>query len=82
MLLSVLESTKCLLELQTGKTLIRLLLQSDLGLHCLSRLNWEATGVRNSRTLTIPHREHSGRVLDWKGMVWGSSLTSITAWCP
>ena len=65
MLLSVLESTKCLLELQTGKTL-RLLLQSDLGLHCLSRLNWEATGVRNSRTFTIPHtcREHSGSVVE------------------
>ena len=38
-LLSGLEFTKCLSEYQTGKTLIRLLLQkqSDLGLHCLSR---------------------------------------------
>ena len=36
---SGLEFTKCLSEYQTGKTLIRLLLQkqSDLGLHCLSR---------------------------------------------
>ena len=34
-----LEFTKCLSEYQTGKTLIRLLLQkqSDLGLHCLSK---------------------------------------------
>ena len=36
---SGLEFTICLLEKQTGMTLIRLLLQkqSDLGLHCLSR---------------------------------------------
>ena len=38
-----------------GKTLIRLLLQkqSDLGLHCLSRLFWQATSVLNFRTYTI-----------------------------
>ena len=37
--LSGLEFTKCLCEWETGKTLIRLLLQkqSDLGLHFLSR---------------------------------------------
>ena len=37
--LSGLELTKCSSEKQTGKILIRLLLQkqSDLGLHCLSK---------------------------------------------
>ena len=37
--LSELELSKCLSEWQTGKTLLRLLLQkqSDLGLHCLFR---------------------------------------------
>ena len=50
--LSGLEYTKYLSELQTGKTLIRLLLQkqSDLGLHCLSRTFWHATSVQNLRT--------------------------------
>ena len=39
--------------MKTGKTLIRLLLQkqSDLGLHCLSRLVWQATSVRNTFTV-------------------------------
>ena len=38
--LSGLKLTKCLLEKQTGKSLIRLLLQkhSDVGLHCFYRL--------------------------------------------
>ena len=45
-------SLKSLSEKQTGKTLIRLLLQnqSDLGLPCLSRLFWKATTVQNFRT--------------------------------
>ena len=45
--LSGLEFTKCLLELRTGKTLIRLLFQkqSDLGLHCLSRPFWQTISV-------------------------------------
>ena len=45
--LSGLECTKCLSEKQTGKTLIRLLpqKQSDLSLHCLSRVFWLATSV-------------------------------------
>ena len=45
--LSGLEFTKCLSEKQTGKTLIRLLLQkqSDPGLSCLSRLLWQVTTV-------------------------------------
>ena len=40
---------KCLSEKQTGKTLIRLLLQkqSDLSLHCLSRPFLQATSVLN-----------------------------------
>ena len=40
---------------QTGKTLIRLLLQkqSDQGLPCLSRLLWQATTVWNLRTFTV-----------------------------
>ena len=54
-LLSGLELTKCLSEKQTGKTLIRLLLQkqSDLGLLCLSTLLWLATTVINFRTFII-----------------------------
>ena len=46
---SGLEITNCLSEKQTGKTLIRLLLQkqSDLGLSCLSRPFWQATRVQN-----------------------------------
>ena len=45
--LSGLEFTKRLSEQQTGKTLIRLLLQepSDLGLHCLSKPFLQATSV-------------------------------------
>ena len=45
--LSGLEFIKCLAEWQTGKTLIRLLLQkqSDLGLHSLSRPFWLATSI-------------------------------------
>ena len=27
--------------------------QSDLGLHCLSRLFWQATSARNFRTFTV-----------------------------
>ena len=44
---SGLEFTKCFAEYQTGKTLIRLLLQkqSDLGLCCLSRIFRHATSV-------------------------------------
>ena len=38
-------------EQQTGKTLIRLI-QSDLGLHCLSWPFWQATSVGNFRTFT------------------------------
>ena len=50
-----LESTKWLSKWQTGKTLIRLLLQkqSDLGLYYLSRLFWQGTSVQNFRTFTI-----------------------------
>ena len=46
---------KCLLELQTGKTLIRLLLkkQSYLGVPCLSMLFGQAYRVRNFRKFTI-----------------------------
>ena len=53
--LSCLEVTKCLSEWQTGKTLIRLLLQkqSDLGLRCLSKPYWQATGVRIFGTFTL-----------------------------
>ena len=52
--LSRLEFTNCLSKWQTGKTLIRLLLQkqSDLGLHCLSMPFMQATSVRNCRTFT------------------------------
>ena len=48
-LLSGLEFSKCFSEKQTGKTLIRQLLpqkQSDLVLHCMSRLFWLSTIVR------------------------------------
>ena len=40
---------------QTGKTLIRLLLQKqfDWGLHCLSRSFWQATCVQNFGTFTV-----------------------------
>ena len=50
-----LELTKCSSEKQTGKTLIRLLLQkqSDLGLPCLSKPFWQATSVRNFRTFSV-----------------------------
>ena len=53
--ISRLEIPKCLLEKQTGKTLIRLLLQkqSDLGLPCLSRLIQQVIAVRNFRTFTV-----------------------------
>ena len=53
--ISRLEIPKCLLEKQTGKTLIRLLLQkqSDLGLRCLSRLIQQVTAVQNFRTFTV-----------------------------
>ena len=46
---------KGLSEKQTGKTLIRLLLQkqSDLGLCFLSRPFWQATSVRNFRKYII-----------------------------
>ena len=50
------EFTKYLLEYETGKTPIRLLLQkqSDLGLPCLSRpLFWQATSFQNLRMFTI-----------------------------
>ena len=71
---------KCLSEMQTGKTLIRLLLQkqSDLGLHCLSLSFWQVTSVQNIRTFTgvfflkfenIYHMRAqwlSGRVLNWR----------------
>ena len=52
---SGLKFTKCLSEYQTGKTLIRLLLQkqSDLGLHCLSIPFWQVTSVQNFRTFTV-----------------------------
>ena len=58
--LSRLEITKCLSELQTGKTLIRLLLhnQSDPGLFCFSRLSWQATTVQNFRTVTVRYIIH------------------------
>ena len=54
---------KCLSEWQTGKTLIRLLLQkqSDLGMSCLSKLFWQATSVRNFRTFTV-HKLHFDHV--------------------
>ena len=53
--LSGLKLTKCLLEKQTGKTLIRLLprKQSDLGLPCLFMLLQKATTVLNFRTFTV-----------------------------
>ena len=53
--ISRLEIPKCLLEKQTVKTLIRLLLQkqSDLGLPCLSRLIQQVITVRNFRTFTV-----------------------------
>ena len=53
--LSGLEFIKCLSEYQTGKTLIRVVLekQSDLGLPCLSRPFWQAASVQNFRTFTI-----------------------------
>ena len=40
---------------QTGKTLIKLLLQKqfDLGLHCLSRPFWQATSISNFRKFTV-----------------------------
>ena len=28
--------------------------QTDLGLHCVSRLVWQATSVRNFTTFTVP----------------------------
>ena len=48
MWVSGLELNQCLSEKQTGKTLIILLLQkqSDLGLHCLYRLFWQAAYVQ------------------------------------
>ena len=36
-----------------GKTLSRMLKQSDLGLPCLSGRLWQATTVRNIRTFTV-----------------------------
>ena len=53
--LSGLELTKCVSVQQTGKTLIRLLLQmqSDLDLHCLYRPFYQAKSVGIFRTLTI-----------------------------
>ena len=43
---------KMLVRMETGKTLIRLLLQlSDLGLLFLSRPFWQATSVRNFTVL-------------------------------
>ena len=66
---SGLEFTKCLSERQTGKSLIRLLLQkpTDLGLHCLSMPH-----DQNFITLTIHFTESRGSVvrgldLDLKG---------------
>ena len=52
---SGIDFTKCLSESQTGKTLIRLLLQkqSDLGLSCVYRPFWQATSVQNIRTFTV-----------------------------
>ena len=51
-----LKFTKCLYEWQTGKTLIRLLLQkqSDLGLHCMSRPFWQTAVFPNFRTSNVP----------------------------
>ena len=51
---------KMFVRIQTGKTLISLLLQkqSDLGLTCLSRPFWLATSVPNFRTFTV--RIHAG----------------------
>ena len=48
---------KMLVRKQTGKTLLRLLLQkqSDLGLCCLSRPFWQAASVQNFRTFTVYH---------------------------
>ena len=65
--LSGLEYIKCLSERQTGKNLIRLLLQkkSDLGQRCLSRPFWQATSVQNLRTfsvITIIGGKHHDRV--------------------
>ena len=34
--------------------------QFDLGLHCLSRLLWQETRVRNFRTFTVPIYRQSG----------------------
>ena len=53
--LSGLEFTKCFSELQTVKTLTRLLhqKQSDLSLHCLSRHFWLVNTARNFRSFTV-----------------------------
>ena len=61
----MLEFTKYLSEKQTGKTLIRLLLQkqSDLVIHCLARPVWQATSVLNFRTFTINLKINSGQIL-------------------
>ena len=55
MLVIRLEFTNCLSEEQTGKILIRLLLQkpSDLGLFCLFMPFWNVTGVQNFRTFSV-----------------------------
>ena len=90
---SGLEFTKWLSEYQTGKTLIRLLLQkqSDLGLHCFNFCLgvFQATSVRNFRTCTVHFtpklRQPNGSVVVCltrdRGAV-GFSLTGTTVLCP
>ena len=53
-----------LVRIQTGKTLIRLLLQkqSDLGLPCLSRPFWQATSVGNLRISTVRYKQHNMKI--------------------
>ena len=60
-----LEFTKCFSEMQTGKTLIRLLLQDPIanyGLHCLSRTFWQTTSVYNLRTFTVLYMNNKENV--------------------
>ena len=69
-----------MLEQQTGKTLIRLLLekQSDLDLHCLSRLFWQCN-VHNFRTFTIAFITKKKLVCSYKSIVplLGSKMVHV-----
>ena len=71
MLVLGLEFTKCMSDLQTGKTLIRLLLpkQSDLYLHYLSKVFLQETSIQKYRTFAVP------RMRLYQCMNSGASLT-------